>query len=91
VLAQAIIALGHNLQLQVVAEGVETAAQANFLADAGCDEAQGYIYGAAVDPSAYAERISKEKTVPKRRLEVTMLPKHRYRSLKLAVGKGTSA
>lgn len=39
-----IIALGRSLKLAVVAEGVETEAQANLLRDAGCDLAQGYLY-----------------------------------------------
>jgi EAL domain-containing protein (putative c-di-GMP-specific phosphodiesterase class I) len=44
VLAQAIIALGHNLRLSVVAEGVEKAEQAAFLEEHGCDEAQGIYF-----------------------------------------------
>ncbi|HKK06646.1 MAG TPA: EAL domain-containing protein [Gammaproteobacteria bacterium] len=43
-LAVAIIQLGHNLGLRVVAEGVETQAQADFLLEHGCDSAQGYLY-----------------------------------------------
>jgi len=39
-----IIALAHNLKLRVVAEGVETAAQLDYLRRHGCDEAQGYYF-----------------------------------------------
>ncbi len=40
----ATIALGHSLGLELVAEGVETDAQRDFLAGLGCDVLQGYLY-----------------------------------------------
>jgi predicted signal transduction protein with EAL and GGDEF domain len=36
--------MAHNLGLRVVAEGVETEAQAAFLLEESCEEAQGYLY-----------------------------------------------
>ena len=39
-----VIDLAHNLQRKVVAEGIETQAQCDFLAKAGCEYAQGYLY-----------------------------------------------
>ncbi|MCL1140098.1 putative bifunctional diguanylate cyclase/phosphodiesterase [Shewanella pneumatophori] len=43
-IAKAIIAMGHALNLQVVAEGVETQEQVDFLTANSCDDAQGYFY-----------------------------------------------
>jgi diguanylate cyclase (GGDEF)-like protein len=43
-ITQAIIAMARTLQLRVTAEGVETAAQFNFLRSRGCDEVQGYYF-----------------------------------------------
>ena len=43
-IVRTIIALGHNLGLKVVAEGVETEDQIAFLADNACDELQGYYF-----------------------------------------------
>lgn len=42
-ITRAIIIMGHNLGLQVVAEGVETIEQMDFLRDSGCDEVQGFL------------------------------------------------
>lgn len=52
----AIISLGHGLGLKVVAEGVETKEQLNFLKDHACDEIQGYLYSSAV-PAEEATKL----------------------------------
>ena len=44
-ISRAIVTIGHELGLRVVAEGVETTAQAEFLSGIGCDELQGYLLG----------------------------------------------
>ena len=59
VLAQAIISLGHNLHLKVIAEGVETDAQVRFLKRHGCDEVQGFLYGEPVAPESHARLLEK--------------------------------
>jgi len=43
-LARSIITIGHLLDMNVVAEGVETQAQMHFLAAQGCDRFQGYFF-----------------------------------------------
>jgi EAL domain-containing protein (putative c-di-GMP-specific phosphodiesterase class I) len=42
-IATAIVAMAHSLKLSVIAEGVESAAQLEFLRDIECDEVQGYL------------------------------------------------
>lgn len=55
VIARAIVVLGHSLGLQVIAEGVETAAQFDALARMGCDAYQGYYFGHPVAASGYTD------------------------------------
>ncbi|PUA30900.1 MAG: diguanylate cyclase [Cellvibrio sp. 79] len=43
-IAKSIIGLAHNMQMRVVAEGVETEPQAEWLREMGCDQAQGFLY-----------------------------------------------
>ncbi|TDY51043.1 diguanylate cyclase (GGDEF)-like protein [Alicyclobacillus sacchari] len=49
----AIISLAKSLNLSVVAEGVETVQQFDFLRDSKCDEIQGYLFGAPVPPTSF--------------------------------------
>ncbi|MEW8692882.1 MAG: EAL domain-containing protein [Candidatus Thiodiazotropha endolucinida] len=48
-ISEAVIALGKALNMKVIAEGVETEAQSDFLKEKGCEEAQGYLYSAPID------------------------------------------
>ena len=43
-IAKTVVALAQSLDLRVIAEGVETAAQRDFLANSGCDAYQGYFF-----------------------------------------------
>jgi diguanylate cyclase (GGDEF)-like protein/PAS domain S-box-containing protein len=51
----AIVALAHALEIEVIAEGVETGAQRSFLEASGCDFVQGYLIGAPVDADTAAK------------------------------------
>jgi len=55
-IAVAIIQLGKSLNMSVVAEGVESAAQAAFLLQHGCRQAQGYLYSRPVAPDDILSR-----------------------------------
>jgi diguanylate cyclase (GGDEF)-like protein/PAS domain S-box-containing protein len=55
----AIISLAQKLQLDVIAEGVETQAQLDFLREAGCNEIQGYWLSRPLPPQAFAEGFCK--------------------------------
>ncbi|WP_423194309.1 putative bifunctional diguanylate cyclase/phosphodiesterase [Cupriavidus sp. H18C2] len=57
-IVSAIVALGRTLNLQVVAEGVETPAQRAFLAGLGCDALQGYLLGRPVPPAQFMKEMA---------------------------------
>jgi EAL domain-containing protein (putative c-di-GMP-specific phosphodiesterase class I) len=52
-ISRAIISLAQSLDLQVVAEGVETQAQYDFLAYQGCDQFQGYLFARPLPLEAF--------------------------------------
>jgi EAL domain-containing protein (putative c-di-GMP-specific phosphodiesterase class I) len=56
-LTKAIIAMGRTLSLTVVAQGVETKEQADFLRQNACDEFQGFYLNKPVPPDQIAELI----------------------------------
>jgi EAL domain-containing protein (putative c-di-GMP-specific phosphodiesterase class I) len=54
----AIISLAQKLQIAVIAEGVETQAQVDFLRASGCDDVQGYFVSRPVKPGAFAALLA---------------------------------
>lgn len=58
-ISKVIIALAKNLELEVLAEGIETGEQKEFLLQNGCDTAQGYLFAKPMDAKSF--RIFQQK------------------------------
>ena len=63
-ITQAIITMGKTLGLTVVAEGVETEEQHNFLRDHTCDEIQGYLFSQPLPPAEFAQLLRNHVPAP---------------------------
>ena len=57
-IVSAIVALGRTLDLRIVAEGVETVAQQEFLTDLGCDSLQGFLFGQPLPPIQFLAALA---------------------------------
>ncbi len=67
-ITEAIIAMGKSLNLNVIAEGVETSEQVNFLRDHQCDEMQGYYFSKPIPENEFADLLREHKSLaPKAR------------------------
>lgn len=66
---RAVIGLGRGLQLPIVAEGVETKDQLEFLAQESCDQVQGYLIGRPSPIEMYAQHVGLGADVQDRRHE----------------------
>ncbi|MGF6781774.1 putative bifunctional diguanylate cyclase/phosphodiesterase [Paraburkholderia sp. GAS334] len=62
-IVSAIVALGQTLNLNIVAEGVETAAQQEFLTRLGCDSLQGFLLGRPMSADHLIEALSQENVL----------------------------
>ena len=63
-LVDAILAMAHRLGLRVIAEGVEDAAQRDFLRDRGCEEAQGYLFSRPVPAHEFLPLLNSGRRFP---------------------------
>jgi EAL domain-containing protein (putative c-di-GMP-specific phosphodiesterase class I) len=59
---RSIIVMAHNLSLEVIAEGVETAAQAAFLRNENCEEVQGFLYSKPLPVAAFEDFVRANAT-----------------------------
>jgi EAL domain-containing protein (putative c-di-GMP-specific phosphodiesterase class I) len=66
-IVRAIVSLAHSLRLAVIAEGVETADQLEFLREVGCDQYQGYYCSMPVKAENFEIFVKRERLLAKRR------------------------
>lgn len=62
-LVRAIVAMAQSLSLEVVAEGVETEAQYEFLKSLGCETVQGYLTGRPVNASEFSAKYLADRSI----------------------------
>lgn len=63
IIVRSIVDLGHSLGMRLVAEGVETKGQAEFLRAIGCDEAQGFLYNRPMSRDAARDFLLRQTNV----------------------------
>lgn len=54
-ITEAIIALGHNLKLDIIGEGVESEEMLRYLKQHGCDQVQGFLFSKPLPASEFAQ------------------------------------
>ena len=68
IIVRSIVDLGHSLGMRVVAEGIETKGQAEFLRAIGCDEGQGFLFGRPASRSAMRDILEERRRIDATRL-----------------------
>ena len=63
-ITEAIIAMAHTLSLTVIAEGVETLEQAEYLREHACDEMQGFYFSRPIRPEDFARLLRDGPRIP---------------------------
>jgi diguanylate cyclase (GGDEF)-like protein len=74
IIVQTIISMAHNLDLEVIAEGVETIEQLEFLRKNGCKAFQGHLFGKAISQKEFNQLISQSVTNGDRFPSITYSP-----------------
>jgi EAL domain-containing protein (putative c-di-GMP-specific phosphodiesterase class I) len=72
-ITKAIIAMAHGLNVEVVAEGVETREQMEFLAKHGCNRAQGYFIDHALPAADFENRLHQRRNIFSQRDELAWM------------------
>ena len=70
-IVRGVVTLAKDLGLEVVAEGVETAAQAEMLGELGCQFAQGYLWAQAMPAEQLAQTLWAQRTQHHRAQPIT--------------------
>jgi len=65
-ISKAIVSMGKSLQLEVIAEGIETEEQRQFLNELGCEQGQGYLYSRPVSAKELFTQFSSSSEYEKR-------------------------
>jgi diguanylate cyclase (GGDEF)-like protein/PAS domain S-box-containing protein len=74
-ISDAIISMAHSLGISVIAEGVETEAQCEFLSRNMCDEMQGLLFSGALPPKEIETLLSEARCLPQRLLRMHKPPR----------------